>query len=524
MNKVTFTKWVTCRLGYSLFLVLLVLLSRPACAAIRLGQPQSASGEIDLGRIPDAKTTVFLRIRPSAWRQFVSTQQPASRILDQIAGSMDSSTASILKICFAPAVDEFIIAKWPSRYSWDVEQAVWMIGLELAEQTSTETLANALIASCSLAQDSVHGRKLRGYPLSSLVLPGRQLHLLRGEHHLLISPNLFLIQGYLASLDCPPEPPSASRPDALIGWRPGSMDSSRSQAGASSDNYLKGLGIDHFEASIQSLPMGLELRLTAKSITPNRNNLLFRPLNPDLLDSIPPDSDLIIAGGGLDLLGRNAGVSPESSPTVDRPYAFGIAVPEEERSPPKAWKIGGAVEREVAVANSPAPVSAEIAARLGGLLDDLGPLGRDMKQLQVEDRILFGDAAQRGSAGPEPQGLKDHFAEIARESVLAGMVSPNILVLPLYWDTLLTGASEQDQAFWTQREWREELAPIEFSLNQKREGLEIRLFSASPASYVMLLADLLFFAHIDYAGEWDRLFEEWERMQPTREPASPPVQ
>lgn len=144
-------------LGWHLPVIALILAAVPASAAIRLSQPQSASGEIDLGRIPDSHTSVYLRIRPSVWTQFMDPQksgkaarsQPSSQILKRISESMDSSMASILGLCFVPVVNEFLVAKWPSRHSWDVEQPVWMIGLALADHGAVDFLANDMIASSS---------------------------------------------------------------------------------------------------------------------------------------------------------------------------------------------------------------------------------------------------------------------------------------------------------------------------------------------------------------------------------------
>ncbi len=485
---------------------LLSLFTLPCSAAIRLSQPQSASGEIDLGLIPDSRTSVFLRVRPGIWTQFLATSPPtspagnqiSSQILDHISSSMDSSMASIFQLCFAPAVDEFLVAKWPSRYSWEVEQTVWMIGLALKDHAAVDPLVNTMIASCSPGQGLVNERKLRGYPLTSLILPGQQLHLLKGDHHLLISPNMFLIQGYLESLDSPPEPPSMVHPDALIGWRPDNK---------TPNHFLARRGIDRFEISVQSLPVGLEIRLAAKSFLPSARRSPFRPLNPDLLDSIPTDADLVVAGGGLDLLSGGT----DGTDSVDQPYAFGVEIPEGKGNSPRSWNVGGAVERPVAVATSPAPVSQEISDRLGCLLNDLGPLGKDMQRLVIEDRIVFGAAAQGSPPGPEPQGLKEHFAELAKDAILAGVVSPDFLVLPLYWEVMLTGESGKNQEPWLHPDWRKEVAPLEFSINHPRDGFEIRLLSSSPASYVILLADFFFFLHMEYAGEWESLIQAWKK-------------
>jgi hypothetical protein len=507
--------------------MVLFMMAVPAPAAIRLSQPQSASGEIDLGRIPDSRTSVYLRIRPSAWAQFMDPQKPgkagksplSSQILKRISGSMDSSMASILGLCFVPVVNEFLVAKWPSRYSWDVEQPVWMIGLALADHGAVDFLANDMIASCSPSQSLSSTRKLRGFPLTSLSLPGRQLHFLKGERHLLISPNLFLIQGYLKSLDSPPEPPSMSQPDALIGWRLNAASQSKIQTPEEApDPFYARMGIDHIEFSVQNLPIGLEVRLKAKTMIPSTGKPFLRPLNLDLLDSIPSDSDLVIAGGGLDLLQAD----PGGEDMVDRPFAVGVSVPEGKNTSPRLWKVGGAVERRVAVANAPAPVSEELSERLGGVLEDLGQLGKDLKSAVVEDRIISGEPAGGTPPAQESQQLKEHFAELARDAILAGVISPDLLLQPLHWDVMLERRNEEDNQTWLQIDWRKEMAPIEFSLNCPRDGYEIRLISASPASYVMLLADLLFFLHIDYAGEWENLISGWEKSIPP--PPVRPVQ
>jgi hypothetical protein len=512
-------------LGWHLPVITLILAAVPASAAIRLSQPQSASGEIDLGRIPDSHTSVYLRIRPSVWTQFINhpqsgrstRSQPSSQILKRISSSMDSSMASILGLCFVPVVNEFLVAKWPSRHSWDIEQPVWMIGLALADHGAVDFLANDMIASSSSPQGLLSTRKLRGFPLTSLSLPGRQLHFLKGERHLLISPNLFLIQGYLESLDSPPEPPSMTQPDALIGWRLTAAAPENKQTLEEAPNPIYAqMGIDRIEFSVQNLPIGLEVRIKAKTLVPSTGKPFLRPLNLDLLDSIPSDSDLVIAGGGLDLLQA----TPGGEDTVDRPFAVGVSVPEGRNTSPRLWKVGGAVERRVAVANAPDPVSAELSERLGGLLDDLGQLGKDLNSLVVEDRIVFGEPAGGAPPPEESQQLKDHFAELARDAILAGVISPELLILPLRWDALLGGGDEKESQPWLQIDWRKEMAPIEFSLNRPGDGYEIRFISSSPASYVMLLADLLFLLHIDYAGEWENLTSEWEKSIPSS-PARP---
>lgn len=492
----------------------LFFLAFPAYPAIRLGQPQSASGEIDLNRIPNPGTTVYLKIRPAAWRLFNPVKnndrpvknQTATRILQSLTDSVDPTMGAILKLCFAPVVEEFLVAKWPSRFTWEVEQPVWMIGLELVNPGDVDLLMNDISAISNSSQGVMSERKLRGFPLTSLILPNRQIHFLRGEHHLLISPNLFLIQGYLESLDSPPEPPSAKKPDALIGWR---LDPPDKQVENSStkpvDHLYTHLGFDRIEVSFQALPVGLEVRLKAKRLFPLNRSAPFRPINTELLDSIPSRSDLIIAGGGLDLFPE----TQERTSTLDRPYAFGVEVPEGKGNLPETWRVGGAVERKVAVAKAPSPVSEEITQRLGGILDHLGQLGKDLNTLVVEDRILFGDITRSSSRPPESEQLKEHFSELAREAILAGVVSPGLLVLPLHWGIQLQEEGKDIHDTWLPEDWNKEVAPIEFSLGCPPDGYEIRLLSPSPTSFILLLADLLFFLHLDYSGEWESLFSLW---------------
>ncbi len=507
-------------LRWCLPVILLMITAMPGSAAIRLGQPQSVSGEIDLSRIPNSRTTAFLRVRPAAWNQFLVnsargslTQNPPSiAILEYLSRSMDFAMAAIFRICFAPVVDEFLVAKWPSRHTWDVEQPVWMFGLELMDHKAVDLLANDMIASCSPSRGMVSERRLRGFPLTSLILPGRQIHLLKGERHLLISPNLFLIQGYLESLDIPPEPPSAHQPDAIIGWRPEVASPERGRRpGDTPEHFFRRIGIERIEISLQKLPMGLEVRFKAKNLIPWAGESPFRPINPDLLDSIPLNPDLVVVGGGLDLI-KEMQVDPG---TVDRPFAVGVKVPEGKGNQPTLWKVGGAVERKVAVANAPAPVSEELSQRLGGLLDNLGQLGEDLNSRVVEDRILFGDTPKESSPPPDAEQLKEHFTELARETILAGLISPDLLLIPLRWDVLLAGENDEDDMDWLQMNWDKEIAPIEFSLNRPRDGYEIRLISASPISYMMLLADLLFFLQLDYAGEWESLVSLWRNGNPS---------
>ena len=497
-----------------LTVIVLLFMVFPAYPAIRLGQPQPASGEIDLNRIPNPGTTVYLKIRPAAWRQFNPVtnndrpvrNQTATRILQSLTDSVDPTMASILKLCFAPVVDEFLVAKWPSRFTWEIEQPVWMIGLELVDHVAVELVTNDIATISASSQGVMSERKLRGWPLTSLILPNRQIHFLKGERHLLISPNLFLIQGYLESLDSPPEPPRANQPDALIGWSLDPSGTKRvSTPGMADDHLYTHLGFDRVEISIQALPMGLEVRLKAKRLAPINRPTPFRPFNPDLLDSIPSRSDLVIAGGGLDLFQAGS----EMTGTIDRPFALGVEVPEGKGNLPRTWRVGGAVERKVAVANAPAPVSEELSQRLGGILDQLGPLGKDLHSLVVEDRILFGDITRSSSRPPESEQLKEHFAELARDAILAGVVSPGLLVLPLHWGIQMGGEDQETHGDWLPEDWTKETAPIDFSLSCPPDGYEIRLLSPSPASFILLLADLLFFLHMDYTGEWESLYSLW---------------
>jgi hypothetical protein len=106
-------------------------------------------------------------------------------------------------------------------------------------------------------------------------------------------------------------------------------------------------------------------------------------------------------------------------------------------------------------------------------------------------------------AGPALESLQRRLVERGKDSLLAGVISPRLLALPIEWASRHAGEGEPAPA----QVQFEGLAPVEFSLIRASAGLELRLFAVTPVSHLVLFADILFLLEVDYRGDWDSLFQ-----------------
>jgi hypothetical protein len=546
---------------------LLWILSMTAEGAIRLGQVSSGTAEINLDRIVYLATSsqwggggIVARIQTTPWRRFVqletqdnppegmarnNTQQldqyqaKLTSLLTQFSKVMEPSTRAFFSHCFDPGVKEFLVARLPARTVLGIEQAVWIICFTLDDPQLTQPYLNCLLDSCrpqvkskqQEGQDLPTERRLAGFPLTTVNLPGKQIHFLRGRQHVLVSPNLFLFQDVVKA---PEESSSAEDsatqvsppPDALISWSVGRSLSpllgSHSLPGGEGEHQewsrfnrlLAQWGVEQVAVSFKDQPHHLEICFTIKGARLAGRRIPTRRIQPELLNSIPAHSTLMLMGAGLDTLGLPADLLADPS-TYDLPFSLGIEVPFDKRDVPTEWYYGGGYAEDP-LAQWVKAASAEIVSGTRSPnnqnLPEL-PFPVPPKQENTGTRsLLYGNAPQRGFEERAFEMTKEHprkaptksvknfFGIAAENSLLAGMILPDLLLLPYRWDLILSGEeAELDES------WYLALAPLEFSLNRLPDGLELRLGSNSPLSPVLFLLDLFFVFQIDYHGDWERL-------------------
>lgn len=495
----------------SLFSVLLVLClcaaSASVEAAVQLGSsPPSASGEIDLGRIPNRNTQVFLRIRNTAWRDaFLKDRKisPQAQVLEALFSRLRERSGNLLTSCFDPGVQDFIVARWPPEWMMGVEQQVWMIGYRMESPELTEPFQTHLVLSCFPSERLPIERKLEGFPVKTLSSPTAQIHILRGKNHILVSPNLQLLKDFLASLAQPPDPPTAL-PDAQIGFNLALSGLSGQQEEAYHvRHFFQQLGLDRMELALIKLPAGLEVRVALKGPqAANANRLLFQRAT-SLLDSIPARPDLAFVASRLNM--ADGQKFPSTNLPLDQPFAIGIAIPENEKTPPEDWWVRGAVANPVVL---PETAAAHLRSA-SGVQSVKPPPGWIVKA--DHERIEFGTRLD-GPTLPDSDPLRNHFLEIGKEALAAGVLSPRILALPVVWDMLLGPRQSGREESPFSPGWEKAVAPLEFSIAPVRDGYELRLVSASPLSHLLFFTDLLFLLQMDYSGDWDRLSSIWQQQ------------
>jgi hypothetical protein len=496
--------------------------------------PSSATAEFDLARVPDSFTDFFLSARPDAWKRFYA-QRPKRksveeaiqvRIARSVSRSADPTIRAILDLLFDPAVAEFMLARWPSRHVLGIERPLWMAGFECEDPEEAGRLVRTFVQTCGPIRWASQTRTFAGRKVMTISPQGRNLHILADRNHFLITPSLSLLRDYLSRLaepPEPPEPPTTLPPDAAIGWRLGRREGDKEEAPLS--GFLHQAGVEHVEVSLQESPLGLEIRLSAKGSPPPGSGQPFRPPDLELLDSIPSGSDLILAGGGLDLLGVPGGRASAKASFAKKPFALGVQAEEDIKVAPTRWKVGGALASStVSITDLPDDLKAAFpaAARVPQATPEppptIDPLGLGWTSRYAGDRLLFGNTDR--PPGPEPidETIGKRLADLAANALLIGVLSPRMLALPAEWENLLEGAGEVGEGTPV-REWYSEAAPLEFSLVRVPSGFEVRLLSQSPVSHLLFFADALFLLNLDYAGEWDALAQHWENAEsPVPEP------
>ncbi len=489
-----------------LVLALMALAGRTeSLAAIRASAPTEPTAEIRLERIPNRRTAFFAHCRQRPWQSWKQPDDPpgslpVAPLLDRLQRATGPQWRPFIELAASPAVEEILFARWPDQATMAEPRALWMVGARVRPPTAPSLLAREFIQDRGLPEDTPQERRLLGYRVLSHRAEGGWVHGLVSGPHLILASSLGLLQAYLANLPSSTAPLPPPDPGILLAWgTAGAEDSPLLHA-------LRGIGIDRCSVGFGELERGLEIRLSIDSRVSFREHMT-RTWDPELLESIPADSDSFLVGGSTEWIRPSGEGIPRE--LRDSPFSLGISLLKTGALPPEGWTFGGAVR----AVTSPLGIPPEVDRFLQGL-PGMNPSATEEESVRFDpyrlgwtseklsDRILFGNAPQGLREAENSRDSLKPFVDFSAEASLGGILSPRMIALPFLWDSLLHDATTTATSAPLDLS---SLAPLEFAVHPREFGFEVRLLSASAASHLLFWTSLVLLLDMDYAGKWDDL-------------------
>ncbi|NUN95222.1 MAG: hypothetical protein HUU16_03520 [Candidatus Omnitrophica bacterium] len=484
---------------------LLVLVAMEARAAIRASEPDEPTTEIRLELIPNRKTAFFAHRVRRPWESWGDRagggESPLmGQVLDHLRRTVSSPWRAIIELAISSEVEEVVLARWPDQAGMGETRRVWMVGARARGPEQAALLARGFVEQYGLLGERPQERRVLGHRVTSHRVTGGWIHGLFSDRSWVLASNLGLLQAYLSTLPSATAPPLPPEAGILIGWKPGSL------ADSPVLETLGKVGLGQCLVGFKEHDRGVEIRLSLEARVPFQDRLT-QPLDPGLLESVPPDADLLLAGGSTEWI--RPGGEGITQDLRGAPFSIGVGSPSEGGLPPEGWAFAGAVRRTTASVEIPIEVerflrkvSGTDRAATAEQSVRFDPFELGWKSESLEDRVLFGSAPRKGRGSGEPIDVFKPFSEFAREASLGGILSPRMMALPLAWDTLIHHSTLTETVVPFDLS---DLSPLEFALVPRERGFEVRFLSASPASHLLFWTSLALLLDIDQAGKWDTL-------------------
>jgi hypothetical protein len=421
--------------------------------------------------------------------------------MKRVEKEFGSAGAGIFRLLAAPGITQGAFASWPSRKIRGVLQPVWMAGVASDTGANMNAVAAQFLEWCEMKPDRIMRSEFQGFDILTLPFPQRQLHLTVDAQHIVLSPDLTILQEYLRGF--PEELPKPDWPekDAVLVWNPGSQPEGGSTAARSMKEGLRRWGIDRVEVSARTFQSGLEILVTLLMEHALDEEVKGNPVDLDLLASVPRGSDFVLLGGGIPDATRFAG-APE--PGWDRfarllgePFAFGIGIPDASGQAPGELKIGG-VFRKPSAATAQVPAASEESLFPGEISLDRwswGGLSLDIASrenwVQVSNTQDLYGAEWRGPSLEDLEPWKD------TPPIVAGSLSPKVLLRPI--DSMVRTDPKRDDRFDFLLPFLRSMAgPVHLSVHLTPRGPQLRVSSPSSVSpFLFFVSVPIAFDHLE---------------------------
>ena len=462
-----------------------------------------------LDEIARPSAPLSFRVRVEPWVEFWLTS-PLRRPFEAIRRSEEmgrverefgSAGAGIFRLLAAPGITQGAFASWPSRMIRGVTQPVWMAGVASDTGADMNAVVARFLEWCEMKPDRIIQSEYRGFDILTLPFPQRHLHLTMDAQHIILSPDLPMLQEYLRGY--PEEPPKPDWPekDAILVWNPNALLEGGAAVPKNRWSGLRSWGIDRVEISARTFQSGLEILVTLLMDHALEEEVEGNPVDLDLLASVPRGSDLVLVGGGIPNATRFADSSVAGwdrfARLLGEPFAFGVGVPDATGQTPQGLKIGGVFKKPPAPA-APVPVESEESLFPGEVSRDRWSWGGlSLNIASREDWVQVSNTQDIYGVEWRGPSLEDLEPWKDTPPIVAGSLSSKVLLRPIN-SLVRTDPNRDDRFDFLLPFVRSMAGPVHLSVHLTPRGPQLRVSSPSSVSpFLFFVSALLALDHLD---------------------------